>query len=267
MSMEAPHTGQSSGTGQSKWRTLLMVGAIAPIVTIVLYVAELSLIRWEQYPETIEEWFRLFNESAPKALFYLNSLDMIAIGVLGVMFLALHVSLRETSPSLTIVATPFAFLGVGVFLVPRTALLSLGGLSRAFEAAATAGDVGAAGEGGAASAGAAPMAAEQAQLLAAGRAVSALGVPTLHTAGFFIVALAAVLVSIAMLRSAAFPRAVGIIGTGAFILTLVDVGALMIAPAVADTLLVVAGIAWVAWWVAVSWSLFRLAGRREQPST
>ena len=233
------------------WRSLLIIGGVAPFLTLLLYLSQLFFISWEAYPETVVQWFELFRESRFLALFYLNSLDIISIGILGLMFIALYAVLRETARALMTIATPFAFLGIGVFIVPRTLLLSIAGLSREYFAALNA----------------AGQAAEKAvtEIVAAGRAISSLGVPTIQTAGFFIIALAALLVSLAMLRSPVFFKATGIIGISAAVLTLLDDLSLVLFPAAGIPLLVITGFAWIIWWILAGRRLLLLGLRRGKP--
>lgn len=243
------------------WRTLLILGGAAPFLTLLLYLSQLFFISWETYPENIIQWFELFRESRFLALFYLNSLDIISIGVLGVMFLALFMVLRETNRSLMTMAAPFAFLGIGVFIVPRTLLLSIAGLSRDYFAALKA--------AGQAVGEAETAAAERGltEIAAAGRAISSLGVPTIQTAGFLILALAALPASLAMLRSPVFSQVTGTIGIAAAVLTLLDDLSLVLFPAAATPLLIVAGFAWVIWWVLVGRRLLLLGLGRGRKAT
>ncbi len=105
--------------------TLYRLGGPAALLTLVLYVIQFVLIRWDDYPVSTEQWFALFERSRLLGLFYMNAPDIVSITLLGVMLLALRTALTSDGPSWTAVAGYFGFLGVGVFVVPRVAMLSM----------------------------------------------------------------------------------------------------------------------------------------------
>nr|MDA3846891.1 hypothetical protein [Vallitaleaceae bacterium] len=93
------------------WQLLYRLGGAAPFITIFFYLCQLMFISWDNYPATIEQWFILFDTNKIRALFYLNSLDMISIGTLGIMYLALYVRLKEDNQSLMSISLFFSYLG------------------------------------------------------------------------------------------------------------------------------------------------------------
>jgi hypothetical protein len=221
------------------WKSLYYVGGMAPLVTLVFYLSELLFISWDKYPTSMEAWFALFQRSKLLGLFYLNALDIISVALLGVMFLALYMSLRKTHAALMIIATFFGLLGVGIFVGLRAAMLSVLQLSDRYAAALTK--------------------AERLRLLAAGETLGALGTPTLQTAGFLFIAIAVLIISVVMLQGLHFNKITAWLGIGASLLTVADDISLIVAPSLATPLMIASGLFWMLWWVMIGLGLFRLA--------
>lgn len=97
-------------TAPSNWKSLYRMGGIAPLLTLAFYVSEYAFIRWDAFPASTEAWYQFFQRSKLLGLFYLNSLDILSITLLGVMFLALYVALRDINPSAMSIAAFFSFL-------------------------------------------------------------------------------------------------------------------------------------------------------------
>jgi hypothetical protein len=231
--------------GESNWKRLYRIGALAPLLTLVFYISEFALIPWEEFPASTAEWFALFQRSKLLGLFYLNSLDIFSITLLGVMFLALFMALRKTDMVSMIVAAFFGLLGVGVFVVPRVAMLSMLTLSDRYAAAAT--EV------------------ERVRLLAAGETLGALGTATPQTVGFFFMAIGVLILSCVMLQDRQFSKITAWFGILASLLTFADDLSLILAPTLATLLMILSGLFWIPWWLLISFNLFRLT--RQQPSS
>lgn len=228
----------------SSWETLYRTGGITPLLTLVFYISEFLFIRWDTFPSSIEDWFSLFQRNKLLGLFYLNALDIFSIALLGVMFLALYVALREDNQSLMIVATFFSLIGVGVFIVPRVAMLSILQLSDLYVAATTE--------------------AEHMRLLAAGETLSALGTPTPQTVGFLFMSIGVVLISIVMLQGNTFGKVTSWFGILASVMTFADHISVVLLPSLATPLMIVSGLFWIPWWIMISIGLLRLANGRSK---
>lgn len=233
-------------TDRAKWRTLYYAGAVAPLIALFFYLIEFSLLFLGQtYPTTIEGWFALIQRSKLLGLWYLNALDILSFGLLGIMFLALYVALRRLSPAGMLIALYAALLGVVVFIVPRVLHLSLLPLSDLHAAATTE--------------------AQKTVYLAAGEALSQVSSATPQTLGFLLMAAAGLIISIVILRSqpagksVALSKAVGYVGMAGFVAALANFGSRLLAPAVAGALMPINGLLWFAWWILVSVNLFKLA--------
>lgn len=224
-------------------KNLYLVGGAAPLVTLVFYLSEFIFIRWDQYPASTEAWFLLLQRSKLLGLFYLNALDIFSIALLGIMFLALYMALKPTYPAAMLVAAFFGVLGVGVFVTPRVAMLSLLPLSDQYAVATSA--------------------ARQAQLLAAGEALGALGTATPQTIGFLFMAVGVLIISVVMLQGRLFSKITAWWGILASLCTLADHISLILAPGLVTALMIASGLFWIPWWVMIGLGLFRLARLSE----
>jgi hypothetical protein len=167
------------------------------LITLAVYVpANLA----NPPPESVAEWFGVFQASPIIGLFYLGLADAIIMILWGPMSLVLYFVLRQTSRTWATIATPFVFVGMTVFLATNTAFSMLF-LSNKFSAATSE--------------------AARTGLLSAGEALIATSQGTGgRYAGMALAWLAGLVLSILMLRSKAFSKAtawVGIVGLGLLI--------------------------------------------------
>ncbi len=233
-------------TDHARWRTLYYVGAVAPLIALLFYLFEFSILfLGEPYPTTIEGWYALVQRSKLLGLWYLNALDILSFALLGSMFLALYVALRRVRRSWMLIALYIALLGVAVFIVPRVLHLSLLSLSDMHAAATTE--------------------AQKTVYLAAGEALSQVSSATPQTLGFLLMAVAGLIISIVILRSQPFgksvalSKAMGYVGIAGFVAALANFGSRLLAPAVAGALMPINGLLWFVWWILASVHLFKLA--------
>ncbi len=224
------------------WKSLYRVGAVAPLIALAFYVIQIvAIILGGPYPTGITDWLSLFQRSKVLGLLYLNALDVFSIAILGLMFLALYVALRQTNESYMAIAAFFALLGIAVFVASRADVVSASlSLSDQYAAATEA---------------------HRAQILVAWRATAAPVCATIQTTGFLFTAAAGLIISAVMLRSKVFGKATAYVGILAGAVTFADYACIVVAPAVANILMPVAGLLWLVWWVLVSRGLFRLGKR------
>lgn len=231
----------SRNATSESWRNLYRIGGAAPLIALAFYLSQLLLlIPGETYPATPQGWFELFQRSKLLGLFVLNALDIVSIALLGTMFLALYIALREVNPSPVTIAAFFAFLGIAVFVSTRAQLVSATlSLSDQYAAATTE--------------------AQRAQLVAAGWATYAPIRVTHETIGFLFIAVAGLILSVVMLQSEAFDKVTAYVGIVAALFTVANDVSVVIAPSLATGLMPINGLLWTAWWLLVSRSLFKLA--------
>jgi hypothetical protein len=229
-----------------EWRWLCIVGGIAPLLTLTLYLGEMILIPWEGYPTTAEQWLTAFERSKLQGLLYLNAPDVISIALLGIMFAALYVALSPSGRSAMAIALTLAIIGVSVFVTQRSTVIS-GVLSLSDQYAGARTDV------------------DRAEVAAAARGLTAMGQATPQTIGFLFVAVASLIASAVMLRSGRFGRLTAYTGIIAGAITVVDGFSSLLLPSTLAPLMVLGGVFWVVWWVTTGMALLRLGGLGRRP--
>jgi hypothetical protein len=195
----------------SNWIGLYRIGGAAALISALMYIITLVVYIPANLanppPETVLEWFNVFEDSPITGLFFLGLGDVIIMILWGPISLALYRVLKKSSKSWSLIATTFVFVGMAVFLATNTAFSMLS-LSQEYAAATTE--------------------AEQSMLLAAGQAMLAVsrGTGGLYT-GMQLVWLAGFILSIIMLRSEAFSKTtawVGILGLGLLVVGVIGGG-------------------------------------------
>ena len=233
--MSQQHGGlQDFETTKSNWKPLLKAGAIAPLITMAIYIIEVlgMILVGEDFPTQTLEWFTLFEDNRLLGSLALNVFDVISIAILGVMFLALYMALRRQDESRMLIAVFFALLGITVFVASRADMGStMLKLSDEYAAATTK--------------------VQRDQLLVVGQALGAPVRGTIDTMGYFFVATASLIISVVILRSGTFNKATAYLGIIGFILTLIGRVSLVIDSSFSETLLPVNGLIWLIWWVVM----------------
>jgi hypothetical protein len=244
----------NSGTSDSGWKSLYRAGGVAALIAGVIFrrnlAAEISLFDAQKQPATVVGWFTLLQNDRLLGLAYLNLFDLVNYALVGLMFLALYALLRRADKSLMATATTLGLVGIAVYFASNTALSMLS-LSYQYTTA-TAG-------------------AQRTKLLAAGQALLALNrfsSPGAHPGAggylsLLLIAVASMITSIVMLRSAVFNRATAYMGILASALDLAYCVAFACLPTVDSELLAVlfipaAGLLLAIWHILVGWRLFHL---------
>ncbi len=244
----------SAGTLDPEWKILYRVGGVAALIAGVLFrrniAAEIELFSKHSSPVTVSDWFALLQSNRLLGLACLHVFDLVNYAFVGLMFLALYAVLRRASKSYMAIATTLALLGIAVYFASNTAFSMLS-LSDQYAAATT--DT------------------QRASLLAAGQAMLAINRftgPGAHPgAGGYVslllIAVAGMITSLVMLRSAVFNRATAYVGILASGLDLAYCIAFAFVPALDSDLLAVcfipaAGLLLMIWHVMVGWRLYRL---------
>ena len=241
-------------TLDSEWQRLYTVGGVAALTAGVFFrrniAAEIGLFGKHPSPVTVSDWFALLQSNRLLGLACLHVFDLVNYALVGLMFLALYVVLRRANKSAMAIATPLAFVGIGVYFASNTAFSVLS-LSDQYAAATTE--------------------AQRTTLLAAGQAMLAINRftdPGAHPgAGGYVslllIAVAGMITSVVMLRSAAFNRATAYVGILASALDLAYCIAYAFVPGVDSEMLAVcfipaAGLSLMIWHILVGRRLFRL---------
>jgi len=184
----------------SRWKGVLTVGGLAAVALVAVVIVEFVVVTVWPPPTTVLGWFTLFQKNMALGLLDYPVLDAAVIALLGPMFLALYFVLRRTSETYVTVAVPFVFAGIASHWATTTAFSMLY-LSDEYAAATTD--------------------AQRSLFLAAGQALISEGLGGLFSSmGFLLVTIAGLIVSVAMLQSATFNKAIAVVGIVANVLTL-----------------------------------------------
>jgi hypothetical protein len=187
-------------TADSIWNSLYKIGGAAALICALMYLVTLAIYIPANLasppPETVNEWFIVFQNSPITGLFFLGLGNIIIMILWGPMSLALYIVLKQSNRTWSLIATPLIFVGIAVFLATNTAFSMLS-LSQEYAVATTE--------------------AEKSILLGVGQAMLAVSKGTGLYTGMELVWFAGVIFSVIMLRSEAFSKAtawVGILGLG-----------------------------------------------------
>jgi hypothetical protein len=235
-----------TATTDPAWKTLYKVGGAAALLIVLTALLEIVITFLPggyASAETVDDWFRLFQNNWFLGLRNLGLLNIIMTALGIPMFFALYAAHQKVNQPFAALAMIISFIGVAVFYATNRAFPMLD-LSRQYASATS--DV------------------QRAMLSAAAQAMLSVGES--HTPGtflgFFISELASMLISIVMLRCKVFNTANAMIGMlaaslmmifeicSSFILGLTNV-ALVIAMA--------GGLLTMAWYILIALRLFKLA--------
>lgn len=238
--MESPkHSDEIDGNQKALYR----IGSVAAIIVVALTAAEIVGFIIYPPPDTVEEWLLLFQRNRILGLFDFWGLELPMYAMFILVFLALSDALEGVRQSQMRIAVALVLVGATVFFATNNPLTML--VLSDQHAAAT-------------------SEAQRSAILAAGHAVLA-NTNQRAIGGFnialFLVSVAGLIVSAAMLRSNAFSKATAIVGLVAFGFSLADYLRQALTSAVAIALLVIlpGAVFLVIWFSLVGRRLFQLA--------
>lgn len=241
-------------SSNSDWKSLYKVGGVAALIAGLIFrrniAAEISLFSENKSPVTVSDWFSLLQSNRLLGLSFLNTFDLVNYVLLGLMFLALFVALKQVNISYMAIATTLGFLGIAAYFSSNTAF-SMVSLSDQYAGATS--DT------------------QRTMLLAAGEALlvfnrfSSLGAHP-GSGGYLsllLIAIAGMITSIVMLRGNVFHRAIAYVGILACALDLAYCIIYAFVPSVDSELLSIifmpaAGLFLMIWHIMVGWRLYQL---------
>ena len=241
-------TAAESKVSGLNWHVLYKVGGAAAWAAAVLTLSEVIFLVFFPQPSGIPGWFQLFQSNRLIGILDFWGLEIPMYAMFALVYLALCLVLSKANPAITAVALMFALLGIGIFFATNNPFLMLS-LSDQYAAAATD--------------------AQRSALLAAGEAVLA---NTNQRAaggfnmGLFLVSMAGLMVSIAMLRNSIFSRTTAILGIAAHTLALADYLRQALTPSVLIALLVIIpnAILLIIWLGMAGRRLYKLGHQEEK---
>jgi hypothetical protein len=198
-----------------RWQGLYKLGGVTALVIAVLLIGEIVVYAVLPRPATAIEYFAIFHDNWLAGLLYFDLLGMISYLLFVPTILALYMTLRRTSATVTIVATALFFVGIADFFATNTAFSVLT-LSSQYAVAKT--EV------------------EREMFLTAGQTMVTLFNENAFLVSYVIVSAAWAMISAVMLRSTLFSRSTayagifaGITGIAAVILEHISASTLFIA--------------------------------------
>lgn len=204
MSIEGTTTAQVD----APWRGLVMCGAVAAVLVVVLIPVQAAVLLVSPPPSTVTEFFALFQDNPLKGLVDLDVLLTLDYLVLVPFYLALYVLLRGAAPAWGLLALVLGLFSVLLFVVSREATFSMWMLSDQYATATSEVD--------------------RAALLAAGRTLLTFYDGGTFATSYVLGAVSTLLFSATMLRHHVVARTTGLVGllTGVTMLVPANAGPL-----------------------------------------
>ncbi len=241
-------------TSNSDWKSLYRISGVAALIAGVFFrrniASEIGLFSQHASPVTVGDWFAILQSNRLLGLSYLNIFDLVNYTLVGLMFLALYIVLKRVNKSHMAIAIFLGFMGIAVYFASNTAFSMLS-LSDQYATATTE--------------------TERTMLLAAGQAMLAINrfsCPGAHPGAggylsLLLIAIACMITSVIMLRSAEFNRTTAYVGILASAFDLAYCIAFVFMPMIDSELLALifmpaAGLFLMIWHVMVGWKLYQL---------
>jgi len=243
-------------TADFRWKSLYKVGGTTALIVVLVGLMEIFITFLPggggtgPGTVTVIDWFTLFQNNWFLGLRNLGLMNIIMTALMVPMFFALYAAHRQVNKAYGALAMILFFLGVAVYIANNTAFPMLT-LSGQYAAATTE--------------------SQKSLLVAAGEAMLAMGQS--HSAGtfmgLFFSEVAAIVISIVMLRGRIFSRLTALVGITGFVLLLIFEICSSFVPALFDVAMIFAmsgGLLSMAWHILIARRLFQL-GRLEKKIT
>jgi hypothetical protein len=225
----------------SGWSNLYKLGGVVACVFVAYSLVTIIIFMFlSQMPETALEAFNALQENRMIGLLRLDALTLLCVPLYYLIYLCIYQGLKKDNNAYTSLGILLAFAGVTLFLATPSAF-SLVPISDKYAAAMTA--------------------AQKEQYLAAGEALMASDM--WHSSGAmiggFLMLIAALIVSIVMLKSENFSRATAIVGILTYGLDLMHKLVSIFAPNIGIFFMMVAGPLYLVWFPLLARDFFRLS--------
>lgn len=232
---------QATGTVEEHQKALCRLGAWAAVILLVYCLLTIVILVWlGGAPGTVQECFELIHKNVVNALLRLDILTIVVMPVFCLLYAGLYAALRRECWLLAVVSCASAIIGVTLILA-NASPASLVYLSHQYAVATTE--------------------SQRVLLLAAGEAVISTDLwhGTAARMGGFLLQLAGVLISVAMLRSTVFSKVIGYSGVVAHGLDLGHIVLGFFLPKAAVIAMALAGPVYLFWFPLVAGRLRQLA--------
>jgi hypothetical protein len=226
----------------SKWASLYRICGVAALVAGIVFrrniAAEIILFAGQTPPNTVADWFTLLQNNSLLGVSLLNIFDVVNYALVGIMFLGLYVTLKQTNRDFMALAATLGLVGTAVYLASNTAFSMLS-LSNQYATAATE--------------------TEKTTFLAAGQTLLAMGQSTGVYTSLLLVAVAGFITSVVMLKSKVFGKVTAYVGILAGALDLIYcVTTFAFMPELDALFLASAGLCLMIWHILAGRKLYQL---------
>jgi len=228
------------------WKSMYKIGGISALVFVPYSLATIIIFMFlSQLPETAAEAFKALQENRILGLLRLDALTLLIVPLYYLIYLCIYQGIKKANNALASLGALLAFAGITLFLATPSAF-SLIPLSEKYAAA--------------------PSPGQQEQFLAAGEALMAADM--WHSSGAmiggFLMLVAALIVSIVMLKSENFSKATAIIGILTYGFDLANKLVSIFAPQVGIVFMMIAGPLYLVWFPLLARDFFRLAKEKSK---
>jgi hypothetical protein len=112
---------------QSHWNGIIRTGAFAALAMLAVMIAQILIYVIWPPPETVEEFFSLFQQNKLLGLLSLDLLYLVNNALLILFYLSLFAALRKVSFSASLIALVLGLVGIAAYYASNTAfeMLSL----------------------------------------------------------------------------------------------------------------------------------------------
>jgi hypothetical protein len=226
----------------SKWASLYRICGVAALVAGIVFrrniAAEIILFAGQTPPNTVADWFTLLQNNSLLGVSLLNIFDVVNYALVGIMFLGLYVTLKQTNRDFMALAATLGLVGTAVYLASNTAFSMLS-LSNQYATTATE--------------------TEKTTFLAAGQTLLAMGQSTGVYTSLLLVAVAGFITSVVMLKSKVFGKVTAYVGILAGALDLIYcVTTFAFMPELDALFLASAGLCLMIWHILAGRKLYQL---------
>ena len=106
---------------ETQWNKLFLFGGIAGLAMLGIMVAQITIFIIWPPPETVPDFFVLFQKSWLLGLLSMDLLYLINNAVLILIYLALFMALKHTHPSAMLIALVLGLVGIAAYYASNTA--------------------------------------------------------------------------------------------------------------------------------------------------
>jgi len=105
----------------SSWRWVYQLAAVAAIVNVIVIIVQIVAFSISQPPDTIQEWFALFDRNPVMAMINLDLIYLFNNMLIIPMYFALYLALRQKQEGTALFALIVGMIGLAAYMPSNTA--------------------------------------------------------------------------------------------------------------------------------------------------